>query len=484
MTEQRATGFVETGVPGLDRVLGGGLSRGGVYIVEGAPGSGKTILGNQICFHRAGAGDSTLYVTLLAESHTRMISHLRGMGFFRADLVRSAIAYTSAFKILESTGLDGLLRSIRDSITQREATFVVLDGLVSIEEFAPSARDFKKFIHEMQTITAMTNCTILLLSSTERAGGFKPEHTMVDGLIELADTVVGVQAQRSIIVRKMRGVRQLVGKHAMEITDAGVKIRPRIETLERGPEGPDRGDLPRMKFNVGGLDFMLHGGLPGGSNTLALGPSGVGKTMLGLQFIAGGAEHDQAGLYVGFYERPGALLEKSRRLGLGLEAAQTRGLVHLRWEPPIEGVLDAVVERVLVEVEQRDIKRLCFDGLHGFRFHAEYPDRTRAVVSALADELARRGVTTLFTLELPELIGSDIVIPIDGVSPIADNILLMRHVEVRAQLHRLISILKLRDSAYEGGIREFQITDRGIVVSDTFESVEQMLTGAAHVVPE
>jgi circadian clock protein KaiC len=482
MTDQRGAEFVDTGVPGFDRILGGGLLRGGVYIVEGAPGSGKTILGNQMCFHRAGAGDSTLYVTLLAESHTRMISHLRGMRFFRPELTRTAISYTSAFKILESTGLDGLLRSIRDSIHQRDVSFVVLDGLVSVEEFAPSARDFKKFIHELQTITGMTNCTILMLSSTERAGGFRPEHTMVDGVIELADTVVGVQSQRSLIVRKMRGVRQLVGKHSMEISNAGIKVRPRIETLDRTNTWLERTALPRAAFGVVGLDQMLHGGLPGGSNTIALGPSGVGKTMLGLQFLTGGANHGHPGLYVGFSERPEHLLEKSRRLGLGLE--ERRDLVQLRWEAPIEGVVDAVVERVLADVEQYAIKRLCFDGLHAFRFHAEYPERTRAVFAALADELARRGVTTLFTLELPELLGKEIVVPIDGVSPIADNLVLMRHVEVRAQLHRLISILKMRDSAYEGGIREFKITERGIVVADTFESVEQMLTGAAHVVPE
>ena len=92
---------VDTGVPGFDTILNGGLFKSGVYIIEGAPGSGKTILGNQICFHRAAAGESTVYVTLLAESHTRMIAHLRGMEFFRPELIASAIYYISAFKVLD-----------------------------------------------------------------------------------------------------------------------------------------------------------------------------------------------------------------------------------------------------------------------------------------------------------------------------------------------------------------------------------------------
>ena len=168
MTDSRALERVDTGVPGFDTILNGGFFRGGVYIVEGTPGSGKTILANQICFHRASHGESTIYITLLAESHTRMIAHLRGMEFFRADLISSSIYYISAFKVLEEGGLDALIKSIQQAVHQRAASFVVLDGLVSAEEFAPSPRDFKKFIHELQTITSMTDCTMLMLSSSER----------------------------------------------------------------------------------------------------------------------------------------------------------------------------------------------------------------------------------------------------------------------------------------------------------------------------
>lgn len=486
MVDTRSMARVDTGVPGLDTILNGGLFKGGVYIVEGAPGSGKTILGNQICFHRAAAGDSTIYITLLAESHTRLIAHLRTMDFFRPELVSSAIYYISAFKVLEGSGLDGLLKSIQEAVHARSAKFVVLDGLVSAEEFAPSARDFKKFIHEVQTICGMTGCTVMMLSSTARLDGFRPEHTMVDGLIELSDTVVGVQSQRHVLVRKMRGTRQLRGRHALEISSAGIKIRPRIETLLRSPDEDDPAPRPveQADFGVHGLDAMLRGGLPGGSNTIVLGPSGSGKTTLGLQFLSAGARNDQVGLYLGFYERPFGLLAKSSRLGLGLEAARERGAVHMFWEAPVEGVLDAVVERVLRAIVDHKITRLCFDGLHGFRHHAEYPERTRTVFSALCTELTRRGVTSLFTLETTDLVASEIHIPIDGVSALADNIILLRHVELRSQLYRLISILKVRDHAYDGAIREFRITDRGVSVADTFDSAEQILTGAARTVSE
>lgn len=479
-------GRVDTGVPGLDTILNGGLFKGGVYIVEGTPGSGKTILGNQMCFHRASRGDSTVYVTLLAESHTRLIAHLRGMSFFRPELIASSIYYISAFKVLEEAGLDGLLKSVQESMYARKASFLVLDGLVSAEEFAPSARDFKKFIHGLQTISGMTDCTVLLLSSTEREAGFRPEHTMVDGIIELGDALVGVQSQRHVLIRKMRGANQLRGRHAVEISTAGIKIRPRIETLLTGQTEGDlapREQLP-VDFGVVGLDAMLRGGLPASSSSIVLGPSGSGKTTLGLQFLSAGRRHGQVGLYVGFYERPSGLLAKAHRLGLGLEEMCAHGLLHMFWEAPIEGVVDAVVERVLRAVTEHRVSRLCFDGLHGFRHHAEYPERTRAVFSALAAELSRHGVTTLFTLETADLVGAEIEVPIDGVSALADNIVLLRHVELRSQLYRLISIVKVRDRAYDGAIREFRITDRGVVVADTFDSAEQILTGTARIVAE
>ena len=487
MSDSRALDRVDTGVPGFDTILNGGFFRGGVYIVEGTPGSGKTILANQICFHRASHGESTIYITLLAESHTRMISHLRGMSFFRADLISSSIYYISAFKVLEEGGLDALLKSIQQAVHQRDASFVVLDGLVSAEEFAPSPRDFKKFIHELQTITSMTGCTMLMLSSTERSTRMRPEHTMVDGLLALDDRLDGVRSLRSIVVHKMRGTSQLRGKHSIEITSAGIRVRPRIEALMHGPDQADEAPTDAatsQPMQIASLDAMLGGGLPGTSNTLLLGPSGSGKTLLGLQFLVAGTRLGQKGLYLGFYERPAHLRARSAKLDLGVAKAVDDGMLELLWETPIEGVVDAVVERVLECVIQFGVKRLCFDGLHGFMHHAEFPSRTRAVVSALAAELKRLDVTSIFTLETRDLVGPRIEIPIDGVSSIAENIILMRHVELRSQLFRLISIMKMRGRGYDSRIREFQISDRGLLVADTFESAEQILSGMARVVPE
>jgi circadian clock protein KaiC len=470
-----------TGIPGLDPILEGGLLRGGVFIVQGAPGSGKTILGNQIGFNVAAAKGSTVYVTLLAEIHTRMIAHLGRMTFFDPKLVADGVYYISAFKVLEKDGLSALLRLVRTAIRDRKADLVVLDGLISAEEEAKSDKVFKKFIHELQTLAGMLGVTVILLSSTERSRSFHPEHTMVDGLIELSDEVTDLRSIRRLQVRKLRGSDQVRGQHTFEITNEGIRVHPRIETqLGFAPQKTKQpaSQEQRREFGIPRLDEMLRGGLPASSMTLVLGPSGSGKTILGLQFLAEGARRNEPGLFFGFYERPSDLMRKGERIGLGLEAAERDGLLEVIWQPPIEGIIDILGGRLLSAIRKRKVRRLFIDGIHGFQLAAEFPSRVRSVFSAFAEEFEASGVTTLYSMETPDLFGPRIEAPVTGLSPITQNIILLRHVELRSHLYRLISVMKLRDSAYDSTLREFKISDAGIAVADTFQSTDQVLSGS------
>ena len=474
-----STERVPTGIPGLDPLLEGGFLRGGVYMLQGAPGAGKTIFGNQACFAHAAAGGRAVYITLLAETHTRMLSHMRRMSFYKQDLIPEQLYFLSAFKVLENDGLAGLLTALRKEVTGRDASLLVLDGLVSAEEASPSPKEFKKFVHELQIVCAMTNCTALLLSSTERPRPFRPEHTMVDGIIELGDELHRLRSVRFLQVRKMRGTAAVQGRHTIEISDDGLVVRPRFETRLVNHWDAAPGAEERMGFGIEELDRMLCGGLPACSNTMVLGPTGAGKTTLGLQFLADGASRGEPGVYFGFYERPSALLERSRRLKLGFDEING-GPVEFVWHRPVEGVIDVLGERLIETLRRRKARRLFLDGMAGLELAVESPERMRDVFAALADELARAGVTTVYSMETPDLVGPTISVPVSGVSAITHNIIMVRHVEMDARLYRLLSILKLRDSDYDAGIREFRITDSGLDIVDTFDDAERILTGSAH----
>jgi len=461
------TDRVATGIPGLDIILEGGFLTGGVYIIEGPPGVGKTTLGSHFCFNHAARGGRAVYITLLAESHTRLLQHLRRMSFFDPNVVPERVSYISAFKVLETEGLSSLIKLVRQTMAAQKASVVILDGLVSAEEASPSPKDFKKFIHELQVVTSMIGCTALLLNSTERPRGFRPERTMVDGIIELEDTMVGQHATRHLSIRKMRGAAPVRGMHYMQITDEGVAVLPRIETIgvHAGLDAVVTPRPERVPFGAKGLDEMLLGGAPQGSVTAVIGPSGSGKTLLGLHFLHDGVQKQEAGAYFGFYERPAVLLEKAKRFHLDLSDAREGGLIEVHWARPVEGVIDLLADRVIALAKKLKIKRLFIDGLAAFQAAAESPVRLREVMSCIVDELENIGVTTVYSAETPDLFGENLEETMLGMSALTHNIVLLNHTERPTRIRRTVTVLKVRDSGHDLSVREFAITNEGIVVA-------------------
>jgi circadian clock protein KaiC len=469
-----------TGIDGLDRILEGGLIVSGVYIVQGPPGAGKTILANQACFHHASRGGHAVYVTLLAESHSRMFAHLRRMAFFDEAAIPDRVYYIGGYSALESKGLDALVTLIRGAIQKHKATLLVVDGLVSAQESSPTDREFKKFLHEIQTLADLTTCTVLLLTNAQRASGFFPEHTMVDGVLHLTDELSELRPLRHIRVLKLRGSAPVRGLHSVRITDRGIEVRPRLET--RLPhdvvnEEPVASGS-KLPFGIGELDQMLRGGVRRGSITMLLGSSGSGKTLLGMQFLAEGVKRGERVVYFGFYERPEAILAKCLRVGIGgLAEGVENDLAHMVWHRPVEGVIDELGESLIGTVRTVRPHRLFLDGMEGFERAADFPERMSDVYSAIAQELEQLGVTTLYSTETRELFARNIEVPIHGLSAATQNIILLRHIEHRATMRRVLAILKVRDDDYDARMREIQITDNGIRLLDTFAAESAVASG-------
>jgi circadian clock protein KaiC len=479
--EQRtASARRPTGIAGLDRILEGGLLTSGVYIVQGPPGAGKTILANQACFHHASTGGHAVYVTLLAESHSRMFGHLRRMAFFNEAVIPDHVYYIGGYSTLASEGLEGLVTLIRGAIQKHKATLLIVDGLISAQESSATDRDFKTFLVEIQTLADLTECTVMLLTNTERATGFFPEHTMVDGVLHLTDELSELRPLRHIRVLKLRGSAPLRGLHSVRITDKGLEVRPRIETafLQALVGNASALGGSKLSFGVAELDAMLRGGVRQGSITMLLGSSGSGKTLLGMQFLSEGIKRGERSLYFGFYERPEAILAKCQRVGiLGLTQGVEDGLAKVLWFRPVEGVIDELGESLIQTVREFRPHRLFLDGMEGFARAADFPERLSHVYSAIAQELEGLGVTTLYTTETRELFSRNIQVPINGLSAATQNIILMRHIEHRASMLRVMVILKVRDDDYDARMREIQITDSGIRLLDTFAAELQVASG-------
>ncbi|MEO8285005.1 MAG: ATPase domain-containing protein [Chloroflexota bacterium] len=494
-----------TGIRGLDTILHGGFFSSGIYLIAGEPGSGKTILSNQIAFNHVASGGRVVFTSLLSETHARMFAQLSSLSFFDEGPIGGALYYISGYGVLQKDGLKGLLSLLQSAIQDHQATLLVIDGIMHAEPFASSGPTIKEFVHSLHQYAEASGCTILLLSSRGSGTGSGTGNgnkavesdrvsleTTVDGVIELCRERVGMQSVLELEVQKFRGSAHRRGAHTMEITGNGIEVYPRTELLlsssassassvqaiRTGPASRER-----LPFGIERLDEMLLGGLLHGSTTVLLGPPGSGKTLLGLHFLAEGARRDEPGLYFGLNEPPPLVIDAADEIGLDFTGFVSEGRIEIFWQPALEASLDLLAQDVLATVRERGVKRLFIDGLDAFSDVSAYSERLALFLTALTYQLRALGVTTLTSVELEHLFGPTVEIPIKGVFAIVENIIFLRYVELRAQLYRFISVLKARRSKHDLAIREFTIGEAGIEVSDALASAEAILTGLARPLP-
>jgi circadian clock protein KaiC len=235
----------------------------------------------------------------------------------------------------------------------------------------------------------------------------------------------------------------------------------------------DNGDVERITSGISRLDAMLGGGLPRRSMTMLVGPSGTGKTTVGLQFLSQ-ATTAEPGLFFGFYETPARIRSKARMFpsfGPALDA----GNVEIVWQPPTEWLLDELADRLVQAVKRKRVRRLFIDGLAGFK-KAVSTREIDPFFAALAEELRGEGVTTLCAAEVPEIIGPTMTTPLAGMSDVTDNHIILRFIETDASLYRIVSLLKVRDSSFDSGLRQFSITGEGIEIADDSRSAGLILS--------
>lgn len=221
--------LMETGIPGFDEIVGGGLPKHSLYLIQGLAGSGKTTLACQMGFAHAKKGEKVLILTLIAESHAKMINHFSNFSFYDESLIGNQIMFHGAYPSLARGGLRELLKLITASLSEQKPSILIVDGFRSIRNSSPSDLDLSEFMHSLNSLVASMGCTTFLLSPIE---GNVPdsENTLVDGLIELSQHEDGMRLVREVKVFKMRGANHLLGKHAFAVCPDGIVMYPRLET--------------------------------------------------------------------------------------------------------------------------------------------------------------------------------------------------------------------------------------------------------------
>jgi circadian clock protein KaiC len=450
---------ISTGVEGLDRLTGGGFLRGSAYIIQGPPGAGKTILANQFCYAHIRAGGRALYMSLLAESSARMLNYVSQMSFFDGSALPGRMEYISAYGVLEREGLPGLLKLVQHELKRHEASAMVLDGTF-VAQSGASEQEFRTFIHTLQGIAGMANAVLVMLTHQAREAS-SPEHTMVDGWIEMSNELVGYRAMQAIQVRKHRGAPILGGKHWLRISTNGIEVFPRIESCLSDVPLP-QSEPVSISTGLPALDRVLGGGIPAQSATLVFGPAGSGKTTLGVYFVAQ-ATVEAPALMLSFYESPARLRARARQLGFNLDRLADQNVLRLLWLPPSELIVDEVVHGVVQHAKAIGARRVFIDGVVALRDSLVFRERLPYLINALSLQLRDIGATVMYTQESAEL-EIDCAMPSDALSAMVDNVLVLNISRRHHISQRYISVVKMRDRHFESRTQPFYIGEQGLVL--------------------
>lgn len=464
-----------TGVSNLDRVLGGGLASSAAVVLAGAPGTGKTILAQQICFELATEEAPALYLTTLSESQTKLVRHLEGFSFFDRGSLERRVRFLDLADLLE--GEDGGLERIVDTLSRmavaQTPSVLVIDSAKALRDRADPTT-FRTNLHRLVSRMSFGNTLLLLVG--EYVGEDLQEgaeFAVADGIIDLSAVSEGPRDRRRLRIRKMRGQAYLAGAHSYEIGTDGIRIHPRLETIVPPMSVATEG---RASLGLPGLDAMLHGGLPIGDATLVSGPSGAGKTVLALQFVREGLRAGQRCVYVTLEESAAALRAKARAFGWPeVEAGLADGRLTLREEP----ILDLDIDRVADDLRE-DLAagpgRFVFDSLGELTTLARREGRHPGLLWALAHLTRSSGASVLFTMETSAL-GPDG--PLDSLSHLFHNVVLLRYLARESEIRRMMTVLKMRDSDHAKTSMEFLVTSTGIEVGEPLGGLSGLLGWSA-----
>lgn len=465
---------IATGVPGLDRILCGGLRRGAVHMVVGEPGAGKTVLAHQIASRRVHEGGTVLYLTLMVESQETLVTQARGFTFFDPSQIGRRMYYASALGAVRRSGAQGLWQEIVRLVEDRAPVLLVLDGAHTMRMLDVAVADYFQFFSDLGVQASLTGMTALVLFAQVVPESGLSELAVPDGVLRLGTEESELRVMRRFAVEKMRSATPVLGWHAMTIDSDGIRIYPRIEAMLTGePPSPQPPAPHVMRFGVDGLDSMLGGGVPSASVTLAAGEPGAGKTLLGLAFLATGAEDGEPGLYFGFHETPDRLIAKAENVGIRLRRHVEQGVVRLVRRSAVETLPDEIAQTILDAVVEGGARRVVLDSLDALRLAFMHPGREIPFLAALSDMLRAQGIGAVYAQEIRHTWPGGIELPIEGLAGIVDNAIVVRYLESRSRLRRILTIMKMREQEYDTATHEFRITGRGIEIGGVFDpSVE------------
>ncbi len=467
---------LSTGIPGLDEIMQGGLIPGRSYLIRGGPGTGKTTLGLHFLATGAANGEKTLFINM-GETEEQLRKNAAVSGFDLSSVAFLDLSPTpDFFTEVQTYDVFSPAEVEREPTTNRivaevealRPQRVFLDAITYFRYLSPDAFQFRKQIHSFMRFLVEHGATVLLTSEATPADPDDDLQFMVDGIIHLENAL----GERMISVQKFRGSDFRSGRHTMRLTDRGMDVYPRLlpETFGRSLA------LETISSGIPEIDELLHGGLERGTISIISGPTGIGKTTLGLQFMKEAAGRGERSVVYTFEEWEETLLRRSEAINMPVRKMIERGTLSIVQVEPLHYSPDEFARLMRDDIEHNDAAIIMIDSISGYKLSLRGQDLV-SHLHALCKYLQSKGVAVLLINEVEYITGEFRATDI-GISYMADNIIFMRYLELQGEMRRAIGVLKKRLTDFEKTFREYQITRYGIKVGRSLTELRGILSGA------
>ncbi len=469
-----------TGVTGLDDILHGGLPSGQMYLIEGEPGTGKTTIAMQFILEGARLGERTLYVTLSEskqELEAAAASHgwsLEGIAVVEFVPEESTLTAEDSYTVFHPNEVElaSTIRRLIEEIERVQAQRVVLDSLSELRLLAAEPVKYRRQLLALKRYFAGRGMTTFMLDDRSAEGSDVQLQSIAHGVIRLQKNprTYGI-TRRQVEILKVRGSGFREGLHDYNIAADGLHVYPRLVAAEH-PSDFFEEPLPG---GLQALDALFGGGVDRGSSTLLLGPTGVGKSSIVMQYLIAAAGRGERAVLYTFDESVRSASLRGKSLGFAIDEHIERGYLLLKQVDPAELSPGELVAEIRQAVDESDVRLVVIDSLNGFLHAMAGESDLPLQLHELLSFLGARGVATFLVLTQHGFIG-EVRTQVD-VSYLADNVLMMRYFETQGVVRRALSVIKKRSGAHETTIRELRLASDGLHIGEPLIHFKGILSG-------